>query len=426
MKRSTNPYTPGAGKRPARLAGRDGDLENFSLLLERLSGGRHERSMIFSGLRGIGKTVLLLEFEILAGEAEWFSTGVQEVGSNADFRTSMARMALRLLRSMSLRKRMADRARAALSVVKSFSIAGPAGIRFQLDVDAAPGRADTGDIEQDLADLLVEIGEVARAGGTGALLLIDEMQNLDAASLGAICMALHRVSQRDLPVALAGAGLPTLPSMLRAAKPYASRLFSYQTLGQLSDAEARLALVGPAGLQGVEFRKGAVELVVERSGGHPYFLQEYGRVLWDEIDSPPVTAEHVRTVEEIVEDSLDRGFFAPAFELATDAEQRYLIAISGLGEGPDLLPMAVEYRHGRERSGGASRQHGTRRRRARANGERRDTCPEHPGSLSPVALPYIVGSPGLACGCTSTTRSLPRGHARRCAGALNRRSPAAR
>jgi hypothetical protein len=334
MKRSTNPYTPGAGKRPARLAGRDGDLENFSLLLERLSAGRHERSVIFSGLRGIGKTVLLLEFEILAGEAEWFSTGVQEVGSNADFRTSMARMALRLLRSMSLRKRMADRARAALSVVKSFSIAGPAGVRFQLDVEAAPGSADTGDIEQDLADLLVEIGEVARAGGTGALLLIDEMQNLDAASLGAICMALHRVSQRDLPVALAGAGLPTLPSMLRAAKPYASRLFSYHTLGQLSDAEARLALVGPAGLQGVEFRKGAVELVVERSGGHPYFLQEYGRVLWDEIDAPPVTAEHVRTVEEIVEDSLDRGFFTPAFELATDAEQRYLIAISGLGEGP--------------------------------------------------------------------------------------------
>jgi hypothetical protein len=139
MKRSTNPYTPGAGKRPAKLAGRDGDLESFALLLERLGAGRHERSVIFSGLRGIGKTVLLLEFEILAGEAEWFSTGVQEVSSNADFRTSMARMDLRLLRSMSLRKRMADRARAALSVVKSFSVAGPAGIRFQLDVDAALG-----------------------------------------------------------------------------------------------------------------------------------------------------------------------------------------------------------------------------------------------------------------------------------------------
>jgi hypothetical protein len=334
MKRSANPYTPGAGKRPAKLAGRDGDLENFSLLLERLGAGRHERSMIFSGLRGIGKTVLLLEFEILASEAQWFSTGVQEVGSNADFRTSMARLALRLLRSMSLRKRMADRAKAALSVVKSFSISGPAGVRFQLDVDAAPGSADTGDIEQDLADLLVEIGEVARAGGTGALLLIDEMQNLDRASLGAICMALHRVSQLDLPVALAGAGLPTLPTMLRAAKPYSPRLFSYHTLGQLSDAEAALALVGPAGLQGVELRKAAVDLIVGRSGGHPYFLQEYGRVLWDEIDSPPITAEHVSVVEEIVDDSLERGFFAPAFELATDAEQRYLIAISSLGDGP--------------------------------------------------------------------------------------------
>jgi len=218
--------------------------------------------------------------------------------------------------------------------VKSFSIAGPGGIKFQLDVDAAPGSADTGDIEQDLADLLVELGEVARAGDTGALLLIDEMQNLDRASLGAICMALHRVSQRDLPVALAGAGLPTLPMMLRAAKPYAPRLFSYHTLGQLSDAEARLALVGPAGLQGVEFDKAATDLVVARSGGSPYFLQEYGRVLWDEIDTPPITAAHVRAVEVIVDDSLDRGFFGPAFELATDAEQRYLIAISGLGDGP--------------------------------------------------------------------------------------------
>ncbi len=278
--------------------------------------------------------MLLLEFDILAGEAEWFSTGVQEVGSNADFRASMGRLALRLLRSMSLRQRMKDRAKAALSVVKSFSIAGPGGIRLQLDVDAAPGSADTGDLEQDLADLLVEIGEVARGGATGALLVVDEMQNLDSASLGAICMALHRVSQRELPVALVGAGLPTLPTMLRAAKPYAPRLFSYHTLGQLSGAEARLALVGPAGLQNVELEQPAVKLVVEQAGGHPYFLQEYGRVLWDEIDTPPITAEHVRAVEEIVNDNLDRGFFGPAFELATDAEQRYLIAISSLGDGP--------------------------------------------------------------------------------------------
>ena len=201
-----------AGRRPApeKLAGRDRDLENFQLLLERLAAGRHERSMMFSGLRGIGKTVLLLGVRRPRNRSAIILTGVQEVGSSADFRTSMARLALRVLRSMSLRKRMKDRAQAALSVVKAFSIAGPGGITIQIDVDAASGSADTGDIEQDLADLLTEIGEVARAGSTGALFLIDEMQNLDRRSLGAVCMALHRVSQRDLPVALVGAGLPTL------------------------------------------------------------------------------------------------------------------------------------------------------------------------------------------------------------------------
>jgi len=353
VKRSSNPYTPGAGRRPEKLAGRDRDLENFRLVLERLGDHRHERSMIFSGLRGIGKTVLLLEFDVLAAEAEWFSTGVQEVGTSADFRTSMARLALRVLRSMSLRKRMKERARAALSVLKAFSIAGPAGIKLQIDVEVAAGAADSGDIEQDLADLFVEIGEVARAGGTGALVLIDEMQNLDSASLGAICMALHRVSQRDLPVALVGAGLPTLPVMLRGAKPYAPRLFSYHSLGQLSKAEARLALIGPAALQEVEFGPAAVDLIVAQSGGYPYFLQEYGRVLWDEIDTPPILAEHVRSVEEIVEDNLDRGFFGPAFELATDAEQRYLIALATLGDGPYRTADAAKAA-GYQNVGGAS------------------------------------------------------------------------
>jgi hypothetical protein len=334
VQRSKNPYTPGAGKRPAKLAGRDQDLDDFRLLLERLEAGRSERSMIFSGLRGVGKTVLLLEFDIIAAEANWISTGAQEVGSQADFRNSMARIALRLLRSMSLRQRMKDRARAAFSVVKSFSIAGPVGLKVQLDVDAAVGTADSGDIEQDLADLFVEIGEVARSGDTGALFLLDEMQNLDAVSLAALCMAYHRMSQRDLPVALVSAGLPTLPVMLRGAKPYASRLFSYADLARLSDAASRSLLVGPAALQEVTFEEEALEVIIHESGGYPYFLQEYGRVLWDEIEQSPITRADVAAVTELVDDGLDRSFFGPAFELASDAEQRYLIAIAHLGDGP--------------------------------------------------------------------------------------------
>jgi hypothetical protein len=181
---------------------------------------------------------------------------------------------------------------------------------------------------------LLEIGEVAAAGRTGALFLIDEMQNLDERSLGAICMAFHRLSQKGLPVALAAAGLPTLRPALHRAKPYASRLFAYREVGRLAAPAATSALIAPASRQGVRFHDGAAEMVIEESGGYPYYLQEYGRVLWDEVDQSPIRIEDVQRVHEIVQDSLDASFFGPQFDLATDAEQRYLIAMSQLGDGP--------------------------------------------------------------------------------------------
>jgi hypothetical protein len=290
--------------------------------------------MIFSGLRGVGKTVLLLEFDVMAREAEWASTDVQEVGSQQDFRVSFARMALRVLRRMSLKARMRDRALNALGVVKSFSASVPGGVKLQLDVDAATGISDSGDIEEDLTDLLIEIGEVARAGGSGALFLIDEMQNLDDASLGAICMAFHRLSQKNLPVALAAAGLPILRLALHRAKPYASRLFGYSDVARLPDTAARAALVTPAARHDVRFSEEAAAMVIHESGGYPYYLQEYGRVLWDEVESSPIGLEDVQQVHDMVQDNLDTSFFGPQFDLATDAEQRYLLAISRLGDGP--------------------------------------------------------------------------------------------
>jgi hypothetical protein len=334
MKRRDNPYTPGAGQKPAVLAGRDGDLDDFRVLLDRLQEGRYERSIVFSGLRGVGKTVLLLELDLMAREAGWSSSDVQEVGSQHDFRVSFARMAARVLRSMSMKARMKDRARKALSVVKAFIAEAPGGLKLQLDVDAATGTADTGDIEEDLTELLMAIGETAQAGGSGALFLIDEMQNLDERSLGATCMAFHRLSQKSLPVALAAAGLPTLRPALHRAKPYASRLFAYRDVGRLSAAAARAALVTPAARHDIRFTDAATDMIVEESGGYPYYLQEYGRVVWDEAESSPIALEDVKRVHDLVQDSLDASFFGPQFDLATDAEQRYLLAIAGLGDGP--------------------------------------------------------------------------------------------
>jgi hypothetical protein len=301
--------------------------------MERLDQGRYERSMIISGLRGVGKTVLLLEFDLLARERGWASSDVQEVGSKQDFRQSFARMALRVLRSMSVKARMRDRARRALGAVKSFS-ASAGGVKIQVDVDAIVGTADSGDIGEDVTDLLIEIGEVALAGNAGALFLIDEMQNLDTAALGAVSMAFHRLSQKNLPVALVGAGLPKLRPSLRDAKPYASRLFAYRDVGRLADPEATMALTNPAARLGVRFEDEAARMVVSESGGYPYYLQEYGRVLWDEVEDDPIGLHDVQEVHEIVQDSLDGAFFGPHFDLATDAEQRYLLAIARLGEGP--------------------------------------------------------------------------------------------
>lgn len=191
MDQRLNPYTPGSGVKPLKLAGRDSDLEAFRVLLERLAAGRPERSLIYSGLRGVGKTVLLLEFETLTRERGWVCNDVEEVGSG-DFRQIFAELAYQLLLSMSLRERMQKRANKALGVLKAFSIGIPGGLSARIDVEPATGTADSGDPERDLAVLLVEVGQVAQSGGTGAVFFLDEMQGLSEAALAAVCMAMNR------------------------------------------------------------------------------------------------------------------------------------------------------------------------------------------------------------------------------------------
>ena len=334
MQRRENPYTPGAGRKPPYLAGRDKDLEDFASLIEVLSAGGADRSLIYYGLRGVGKTVLLMEFDILASEAGWATTDVQEVGSQPDFRATFAQMASRLLREMSRKHRIKDRVERALGVVKAFSVLAPGGVQLKLDVEAVSGVADSGDPEQDLVELLREIGEAARSARSGALFLIDEMHNLDSSSLAAVCMAFQAVSRAALPVALVGAGLPDLQVRLMRAKPYADRLFEYRELGRLSDPAARVALIKPAVIGGLDFAEAAALEVVRLAAGYPYFLQEYGRELWNAAEASPITMADVEEVRDLVKEQLARTFYGTRFDLASDAEQRYLAAMAGLGPPP--------------------------------------------------------------------------------------------
>lgn len=334
MNKRDNPYTPGAGRKPPTLAGRDGDLENFQALIERLGTGGYERSLVYSGLRGVGKTVLLMEFDVLASEAGWATTDVQEVGSQPDFRVTFARMATRLLREMSRKHRIKERVDRALGVVKAFSLGVPGGVQVKLDVEAASGVADSGDPEQDLTDLLTEIGEVAQSTNTGALFLVDEMHNLDTPSLAAICIALQAISRRSLPLALVGAGLPDLQLRLISAKPYADRLFQYHELAGLPDPAARSALIGPATTLGVNYEEYTARQVVTEAAGYPYFIQEYGLELWNHADESPIDSDDLETVRDLVRDTLARSFFGTRFQMATDAEQRYLAAMAAASEPP--------------------------------------------------------------------------------------------
>jgi hypothetical protein len=334
VQRRENPYTPGAGRKPPYLAGRDRDLEDFASLVEMLSSGGADRSLIYYGLRGVGKTVLLMELDILAAEAGWATTDVQEVGSQPDFRSTFAQMAARLLREMSRKHRIKERVERALGVVKAFSVVTPGGVQLKLDVDAVGGVADSGDPEQDLVELLREIGRTAASASSGALFLIDEMHNLDGPALAAVCMAFQAVSRDALPVALVGAGLPDLQVRLMRAKPYADRLFEYRELGRLRDPEARVALIKPAATLGVEFRKDAGAEVLRLSAGYPYFLQEYGRELWNAAETSPITTADVEEVRDLVKEQLARTFYGTRFELASEAEQRYLAAMASLGDAP--------------------------------------------------------------------------------------------
>jgi AAA ATPase domain len=334
MQRRDNPYTPGAGRKPPNLAGRDSDLEDFGGLLAALERGGTDRSLVYYGLRGVGKTVLLMEFDLIAAEAGWVTTDVQEVGSQPDFRATFAQMAARVLREMSRKQRVKERVERALGIVKAFSLVLPTGIQLKLDVEAVRGIADSGDPEQDLAELLREIGEVARAAGGGALFLIDEMHNLDSASLAAICIAFQSVSRNQLPVAMVGAGLPDLQVRLMAAKPYADRLFEYRQLGRLADPEARLALIKPAATLGLDFDEDVALEVVHEAAGYPYFLQEYGRELWNVAERPRLTIADLEEVRETVRETLSRTFYSTRLNMASEAEQRYLAAMASLGSPP--------------------------------------------------------------------------------------------
>lgn len=329
-----NPFAPGAGSKPPELAGRDTIIEDALIALKRSISGRHARSQMLLGLRGTGKTVLLNAIENLA-EDEGFLTSTIEAPEDQPLAELLYPRLHQVLRKLSLVEAAKAKAHDATKALRSFASVFTIQMGdFSISVDPEPGVADSGNLEYDLADLFVAVGKAAKAAGKGWCLLVDEVQYLKEDELAALIVAIHKISQKQLPVLFFGAGLPQLAGLSGDAKSYAERLFSFPNVGPLDRDAAQQAINGPIEDEGEEIAADALAKVVEITEGYPYFLQEWGFQAWNAAENSPIKVADIEVASEAALKRLDDGFFQVRFDRLTPKEREYVIAMSELGKGP--------------------------------------------------------------------------------------------
>lgn len=330
MHSELNPYSPGSGLTPPYLVGRQAEIDAFDLVVARSRGTLHSRGIVLHGLRGVGKTVLLNQFREQAERAEWFTIEVEgrstETGNEA-IRQKLGRALLLASRRLQRTRHATNAVKEALRTVKSFSLSlGVASI--EIGVDAARGRADSGQLEVDFEEVVEDLAPALRETSSAFALFIDEMQDIDSELLVALLAAQHRAGQKGWPFFIFGAGLPSLPSVLSEARSYAERLFNYREIGALDTAAALDALTVPAERQGARYEPDAAEIIVNAARGYPYFLQTYGQAAWEIATCKQITGNDATAAIADGNAELDMGFFPARWDRATPAERTYLRAMA--------------------------------------------------------------------------------------------------
>ena len=331
-----NPFVPGAGSPPVELAGRDALLQDMRVALQRARLGRHAKSAMLVGLRGVGKTVLL---DKIRGEAE--AAGIHTIRIEAPEGRSLPailapqlRQALLRLSTVASAKELAVRGLRALA-----GFAGKMKIKYQdlevgLDYEPEPGLADNGDLEHDLQTLFEQLGRAAKAAGTAVAIFIDELQYVPENQLAVLITAMHRTEQQQLPVVLVGAGLPQLRGQMGNAKSYAERLFNFPEIAALSEPDAKRAIRVPLQIEGVEIEDAALQRLVEVTHGYAYFLQQWGYHTWEQAARSPIGLDDVQRASRSAVAALDESFFRVRFDRLTPKEKHYLRVMAELGPGP--------------------------------------------------------------------------------------------
>jgi hypothetical protein len=331
-----NPFVPSAGSRPGELAGRDTLLEEMRVSLQRARIGRHAKSAMLVGLRGVGKTVLL---DRIREDAE--VAGIHTIRIEAPEGRSLPAILAPQLRQALLR--LSNIAAARDYAIRGLrALAGFAGkmkIRYQdlevgLDFEPEPGLADNGDLEHDLQALFEQVGRAAKAAGTAEAIFIDELQYVAVDQLAVLITAMHRIEQQQLPVVLVGAGLPQLRGQMGNAKSYAERLFNFPGIGALPAAAAERAIRVPLQKEGVEIDEAALDRLVEVTRGYAYFLQQWGFHTWEQAGQSPIGIDAVQRASGSAVAALDESFFRVRLDRLTPKEKRYLRAMAELGPGP--------------------------------------------------------------------------------------------
>lgn len=332
-----NPYTPGAGFPPSYLAGRDETIQEAEQAISYVQNGIVQRSKIYYGLRGVGKTVLLNKIEEIADD-NWVMYEHLEVSEDDTFKNLLATSIQKLLTQMSLKAEIKQFALRAMSVLKAFQIKytqGDVEYSFGLnEIIPAYGTADTGQFENDLKEILVQLGLVAKKTGNMVCFFIDEVQYLKAEELTALITALHRINQKQLPIIIFAAGLPKIAKLAGNSKSYAERLFEFVSIDSLNYEDAKKALVNPADSQGVSFTEEAVKYIVGVTGGYPYFIQEYGKQVWNIMENKKIDLECSQKAEAKFLENLDKSFFKVRYDRATKKEKDFMFAMVKCGHLP--------------------------------------------------------------------------------------------
>lgn len=330
MDKMTNPFSPGAGSPPPELVGRDSVLEDARTLLGRVRNKRSEKSLLLTGLRGVGKTVLLNEIEHLARQ-DGYRTILVEAHDGKSLAALLAPHLRNLLFELNRFAGVSHKAKRALTVLKSFISAihlKVGEIEIGVDLETEPGVADSGDLEIDLPELFVAVAEAAVERQATIAIFIDEIQYLSTSELSALIMAMHKMQQRTYPIVLIAAGLPILPALAGDSKSYAERLFNFPEIGPLSKKDAIQALQNPVHETDVVFEKKALDRIYQLTLGYPYFLQEWGYQAWNYATTSPITLQVVKNATQTVLKRLDENFFRVRFDRLTPREKLYLRAMA--------------------------------------------------------------------------------------------------